>query len=99
MQAAKKPATDLQREEIKKLEVIRANALYPAPATAEARSIAQLAHTQIIRAQAGLRAFESAEAQAKADRISAAQFTAQRAAAAYRQLEEFDAAGYSPFHN
>ncbi|GJL92729.1 hypothetical protein [Hyphococcus sp.] len=92
-QAAKKPAADLQREEIKKLEVIRANALYPAPATAEARSIAQLAHTQIIRAQAGLRAFESAEAQARADRISAAQFTAQRAAEAYRQLEEFDAAG------
>lgn len=92
-QPAKKPAADQQREDIKKLEVIRANALYPAPATAEERSIAQLAHTQIIRAQAGLRAFESAELQAKADRISAAQFTAQRAAAAYRVLEDFDASG------
>ena len=99
MQAAKKPPAELQREEIKKLEEIRANALYPAPATAEARSIAQLAHTQIIRAQAGLRAFETAEARARADRVSAAQFTAQRAAAAYRELEAFGAPGHSPLHH
>ncbi len=92
-QTMDKPNTELRREEIRQLEQIRANALYPSPATAEARSIAQLAHTQIIRAQAGLRAFELAAHQARADQISAAQFTAQRAAAAYRVLEEFDVTG------
>lgn len=90
-----KSPIDHQREEIRKLEVIRANALYPAPASAEERSVAQLAHTQIIRAQADIRASEYAAFREKANRENAAKFIAAQAAAAYRQLDE-PTEGFAP---
>jgi hypothetical protein len=79
---------EARREDIKKLEQIRAAALYPAPATAKERSVAQLAHTQIIRAEAELRAQELETIRQRTRDQDIARFHAAQAAAAYRELDQ-----------
>ncbi|MAW80402.1 MAG: hypothetical protein CMI63_09195 [Parvularcula sp.] len=76
-------------EDIKRLEQIRAEALYPSPPSAESREIAQLAHTELIRAEAELRAYEQEKARQKTREQAIARFTADQAAQAYRALEDY----------
>ncbi|WP_375210741.1 hypothetical protein [Hyphococcus sp.] len=91
---AEVPASrEVRPEDIKKLEQIRADALYPSPPTAESREIAQRAHTQIIRAEAELKATRLEESMQKARDQAIAQFNADQAAAAYRQLETYAGEG------
>jgi hypothetical protein len=77
-------------EDIKKLEQIRAEALYPSPPSAQSREIAQRAHTELIRAEAELKAYELEKSIQKAREQAIARFNADQAAEAYRQFEEFD---------
>ncbi|MFC2952257.1 hypothetical protein ACFOOP_09980 [Marinicaulis aureus] len=84
---------EVRPEDIKKLEQIRAEALYPSPPTAESREIAQRAHTQIIRAEAELKAYALEQSIQKARERAIARFDADQAAAAYRQLEDYTGEG------
>lgn len=85
-----KTAGPASQEDIKKLEQIRANALYPSPPSAESRELAQRAHVEIIRAEAELKAYALEQSRIKARDAEAARFRRDQAAAEYRQLEEFD---------
>ena len=57
------------------------------------REIAQRAHTQIIRAEAELKAYALEQSIQKARERAIAQFDADQAAAAYRQLEAYTVEG------
>lgn len=78
------------QEDIKKLEQIRANALYPSPPSAESRELAQRAHVELIRAEAEIKAYELEQSRQKYRDAEAARFRRDQAAAEYRKLAEFD---------
>ena len=93
---ARPPATppEERAENIKALKKLESEALYSGPPTIRERAVAQLAHAFLIREEAALRAQHLEEIRLTNERQEAARFLAQRAAAAYRQLDEY--AGASP---